>query len=183
MISLETTINTNNYRLRIPNASDIDFVFSASRYPGFNDGMQWDPPIHKEELIIPLNNNINSWKNGIGYSFTIESKKNKSIPLGRVSIRITEEKEVWDIGYWIHPEHQGKGIMTEVVKSIADFGFKTLKATKIRSRYAIWNKASEKVLINNRFIFVRHIEEGFIKNNNWVPENEMCLTKERWVNT
>ena len=42
MLPETTTIHTENYRLRIPDESDIDFVFSATRYAGFNDGMQWE---------------------------------------------------------------------------------------------------------------------------------------------
>lgn len=180
MIPTETTLETENYRLRIPNKTDINFVFSASRYPGFNDGMQWDAPISKSELVAPLEGNRKSWVEGTGYGFTIESKTKPPERLGRISIRRTEEKDLWDVGYWTHPEHQKKGVLTEALGAILTFGFSRLSALKIRARYAIWNKASEKVLIKNGFKFSKHLEKGFIKKGEWIRENEFCLTKAQW---
>ncbi|MCB0550555.1 MAG: GNAT family N-acetyltransferase [Phaeodactylibacter sp.] len=180
MLPKNTTINTENYRLRPPDESDIDFIFSATRYKGFNDGMQWDAPNNKEELFSPLKRNRDAWANGEAYGFTIESAGAERTRLGRTSIRTTEEKECWDIGFWTHPEFQGKGIMTEVVGALLEFGFTQLKAAKIRAKYATWNKASEKVLANNGFKFVRHIEKGLKKQGKWVGENEMALTIDQW---
>ncbi|MCB0613405.1 MAG: GNAT family N-acetyltransferase [Lewinellaceae bacterium] len=180
MLPETTTIHTENYRLRIPDESDIDFVFSATRYAGFNDGMQWEAPESREELFSPLEKSREAWAKGEAYSFTIESAGPTWTRLGRISIRKTEEKEVWNIGFWTHPEFQGKGIMTEAVGAILGFGFTKLKAVKISSSYATWNKASEKVLIHNGFKFVKHIEKGLKKQNGWVSENELALTASQW---
>lgn len=180
MLPENTMISTGNYRLRAPDESDIDFIFSATRYKGFNDGMQWDAPKNKEELYSALERNRTAWAKGEAYGFTIESAGPERTRLGRTSIRTTEEKGCWDIGFWTHPEYQGKGIMTEVVRALLEFGFTELKAAKIRATYATWNKASEKVLVNNGFKFVKHIEKGLKKQGEWVSENEMALSVDQW---
>lgn len=51
-------IETPRFLLRIPNETDIPFVFSATRFKGFNDGMVWEPPEKQEDLIAPLQRRI-----------------------------------------------------------------------------------------------------------------------------
>lgn len=181
MISTSTILQTKNYELKIPDETDIDFVFSATRYSQFNSGMLWDAPKNKEELLSPLKRNYDSWIQGKGYSFTIISRDKNPEKLGRISIRKKEEIDTWDVGFWVHPEYQNRGIMSEVLDRIIRFGFLELKADKIIARYATWNKASEKVLVKNGFKFVKYIEKGFIKNEQWVDENELCITKEEYA--
>lgn len=180
MISTDTTLYTNKYKLRIPNKEDIDFIYSATQYSNFNKWMQWDKPENKEELEDSLKRNIEGWKEGIVYNFTIELKENPSIRLGRITIRQTKEENIWELGYWTHPQYQRRGIMSEVVNEVVNFGFERLKCEEIRGRYAIENKGSEKVLLSNGFKFLKHIEEGFKKSNKWVSENELNLKEATW---
>lgn len=180
-VSKTYKIETENYILRIPNEADIPSVYSATRYKGFNDGMLWEPPKNQEELLEPLKNNIKSWEEGEGYSFTIERKEEKNL-LGRISIRKTNEKGIWNIGFWTHPEVQGKGVMTESLEMVLKFGVEKLSAKRIEACYAIWNKASEKVLKRNGLKFVKYIEKGFKKDRIWVEENMLAITREEWQN-
>lgn len=180
MIPKNTIIETNSYWLRIPDETDIDFVFSATRYPNFNQGMQWSAPMTKEELLLPLKNNIENWEKGICYSFTILSKKGIDNRVGRISIRETE-KNMWEVGFWTHPIFQNNGVISEVLKAIVDFAFSKLDAIKVKAKYAIWNKASEKVLIKNGFKFEKHIEKGFVKEGKWICENEFSIAKQQSI--
>lgn len=175
MLSKDSIITTPRCVLRIPDESDFDMIFSASRYAGFNEGMQWEPPQSKDELWTPLKNSLRSWEEGSGYSFTILSKDSDPIWYGRISIRVTEEPGKWNIGYWIHPAYQGRGLMTECVKGIVNFGFSILDAHTITANVTTWNKASEKVLINNGFKFSHHIPQGLKKRGVWVAENGFIL--------
>ncbi len=172
-------LETPRFLLRIPNESDIPFVFSATRFEGFNDGMLWESPENQEELIEPLRNSKKEWEAGKGYAFTITEKENAK-PLGRISIRKTNKENRWNVGFWTHPESQKQGIMTEVLKAILDFGFEQLAATEIEACHALWNKASEKVLKRNGMTFDRYIEQGFKKNGQWVEENLLVIDLEKW---
>ena len=179
LTSTSFSIETTNLRLRIPSEADIPYIFSATRYKGFNDGMAWEAPKSATELFAPLQRNLEKWKVGNSIAFTIEQKDTRDF-LGRISIRKTKEKNVWNIGFFTHPKHQGKGIMTEAVKEILHFGFTTLKAIRIEAEYAHWNKASEKVLHNNGFQFIRFIEKGLLKNGEWVAENAVAIEYKDW---
>lgn len=173
------TIESNRLILRSPSLEDIPFIFAATRFPGFNDGMQWNPPNTEEDLVEPYHRNIKARQDEIGYSFTIETKENSTF-LGRISIRKTEIENRWNVGFWTHPDQQGKGIMSEALYLILTFGFKDLNAESIEAYHAVWNKASEKVLKRNGFKFVRNIKEGFIKYGKWVEENLLIIDKNTW---
>ena len=141
--------------------------------------MHWEPPEKEEELLKPYENNVNAWAEDRAYCFTIENKATKAF-IGRVSIRKQEEECTWDLGFWTHPEQQGNGYMTEVVRGIIDFGFGELKALKVVACHTTWNQASERVLRNNGMSFIRFIPEAFKKNGKWMEENLQGITVEEW---
>ena len=172
-------LETPRLRLRIPASEDNPYVFSATLYPGFNDGMLWDPPAKEADLVQPLGNSLQAWEEGKAYTFTIEDKDSGQF-LGRIAIRKTGQEGTWNVGFWTHPRHQGRGIMTEAVKAIIDFGFEQLNAREVEACYALWNKASERVLQKNGMQFVRHIEQGFLKKGEWVEENLLAIQRSDW---
>jgi len=172
-------IRSSELYLRIPNEDDLPHIFSASHYPGFTDGMPWSPPKHISETMEAFRKGIKAWEEGKGYSFTILDQGER-IFYGRISIRKTKEPDRWNIGFWTHPKHQRKGIMTKAVRLILKFGFETLKADVIEAEYATWNKASENVLHKNGFEFVKFIEQGFKKNGEWVEENRVEIYKKKF---
>jgi ribosomal-protein-alanine N-acetyltransferase len=178
MLPLSIRLETERLVLRLPKREDIPHIFSATRYEGFNDGMLWEAPETEEELLAPFERTIPAWYAG-NYSFAFESKTDGTF-LGRISIRQTKEKDVWNIGYWTHPLHQGQGYMQEAVRAILQLGFERLQAIRIEACYAPWNKASEKVLVHNGFQFQRYIEKGYQKKGKWVPENEVGISREAW---
>ncbi|WP_017314992.1 GNAT family N-acetyltransferase [Mastigocladopsis repens] len=119
-------IKTERCILRCPCEQDIPYVFSATRFQGFNDGMLWEAPQSIEELHEPLQRNLQTWESGFAYTFTIECA-NTGTFLGRISIRKHDKVDhVWNLGFWTHPEHQRKGYMTEAALAIVEFGFTVL---------------------------------------------------------
>jgi len=161
-ISKQTTIQTERCYLRIIKQEDIPFTFSATRYQGFNDGMPWEPPEEEKEMEDHFCRGISLWEKGHAFNFTICNKEN-DLPIGRISIRKSKGDNLWDMGYWIHPEYQGNGYMTESVRALIDFGFIRLKAKRIEACYATWNKASERVLEKIGMKFIEYLPEGFKK--------------------
>lgn len=176
----DLTILTPRCQLRIPSEKDIPFVFSATRHPGFNDGMLWEPPATIGELQEPLRKCIQAWEQGLSYSFTIDGRHGGEF-IGRISVRHTSEPGVWDLGYWTHPDQQGKGYMSEAVQSIVRFGFESLQAGRIEAAYATWNIPSKVVLEKAGLSFVKHLPEGFQKRGQWIAEDQVAVTRTAWM--
>ncbi|MDA0376499.1 MAG: GNAT family protein [bacterium] len=178
-IPLDTRLTTERLYLRAVSDEDVECVWTASRVPGFIDGMMWDPPETKEEIIEIMHQTIDRWKAGGNYCFSLCLNESNEC-IGRIVIREKEGDDVWNIGYWLHPDHQGKGYMQEAVTAIVDWGFSVLHAENITAEHASWNEASGKVLLNVGFTHVRHLPCGFIKHGKEIPEEEYIITREEW---
>ena len=173
------TLETERLQLKFPTEEEISLVFSATRYPGFHDGMVWDKPEEISELNGSLKRNIVAWEQGVAYIFSILDKQTDEF-LGRILLRRNRPPAVWDLGFWTHPESQGKGIMTEALGAVLTMGFTSLEADLIEADYALWNIGSKKVLERNGLRFVEHIPKGFLKKGEWVEENRMAISQEEW---
>jgi [ribosomal protein S5]-alanine N-acetyltransferase len=178
-IPKDFTIETARGLLRCPSEEDIPYVFSATRLAGFNDGMLWEAPANIDELYKPLQQNLLAWEAGTAFTFTITDLHTK-IFLGRIGIR-QSEKNIWNLGFWTHPEHQGHGYMTESALALVEFGFDQLGATRIEASHALWNKSSQRVLEKISIKFVEYVPKGFQKKGQWIEENKMGITKEEWL--
>lgn len=173
----EFILETPRCRLRQPNAADISQVFSATRFPGFNDGMLWDPPATVEELQAPLMRILQSWRNGEAFTFSIDRKQG-GVFVGRIGIRPTDRTDTWNIGFWLHPQHQGNGLMTEAAQAVLNFGFTVLDASAIEACHATWNAPSRRVLERIGMKEVGYIEQGYQKRGAWVPEYRMRIERQ-----
>jgi [ribosomal protein S5]-alanine N-acetyltransferase len=180
VISQDFRIETVRCLLRCPSAADIPDVFSATRWLGFNDGMQWEPPATIEELDEPLRVTLLEWEAGKTFCFTIADPSSDRL-LGRIGIRKTDRAHVWNLGFWTHPAHQGQGYMTEALTAIIQFGFQQLDATRIEASHALWNKPSQRVLTKVGMRFIRYIPHAFQKKGHWIEANKMEITKLEWL--
>ncbi len=179
-VPLDFTITTARCRLRCPSAADIPDIFSATRLAGFNDGMQWEPPDSIDELDQPLCDNLADWAAGTTYCLTIADPTTDRL-IGRIGIRKTKHAGIWNLGFWTHPEHQGKGYMTEAATAVIEFGFEQLGAARIEASYALWNKASQRTLEKVGMRIVRYIPHAFQKKGRWIEANKMEITKREWL--
>ncbi|MCK5831115.1 MAG: GNAT family N-acetyltransferase [Methylococcales bacterium] len=175
-IPITTVLQTERLQLRSISLSDIDLVWSISRIPGFNDGMAWEPPETKEELVTIAEKNLINWKDGKAFSFTIEIAET-NLPMGRITIRrVDKDKpDIWNIGFWIHPDHWRLGYATEAAQAVINFGFNDLAASKITTAHAIWNTPSKKVIEKLGFQFMGINPCGFMKEGKSVPEYEYVI--------
>jgi ribosomal-protein-alanine N-acetyltransferase len=173
-------ILTERCRLRLPAEEDIPTVFSATRHPGFNDGMAWEAPASPGELRAPLERSLGQWDKGDAYAFSIDDRES-GVFMGRISIRMTDRPGEWHIGYWLHPAFQGRGLMREAAAAVLRFGFEELSAAQVRSCYATWNVRSGAVLAWIGMGGARLVPEGLLKGGRWIPEFEVSIARGRWM--
>ena len=84
-------------------------------------------------------------KNGIQKEWAIVSN---GIMIGAIGIHFNKgiENHVSEIGYWLHKNYRGKGIMTRVLKEFTSFIFKTYKLSKLRATVFNHNPGSMRAL-------------------------------------
>jgi RimJ/RimL family protein N-acetyltransferase len=79
-----------------------------------------------------------------------------------------------ELGYWLGEPYWGKGIMTEAVKLIVEYGFKNWQLERIFARPLGKNNASQKVLEKAGLKFEYRIEKNLIKNE--ILEDELIYS-------
>jgi ribosomal-protein-alanine N-acetyltransferase len=168
-------------RLRPPSEADVAHVFSATRFPGFNDGMAWDPPESEAELQARLRHNLEAWSRSEAFNFTVERKDSAAF-VGRVTIRADRRsgEGAWELGYWIHPRCQGQGFATEAARRAIDFAFAELDARSVAASAATFNAKSQRVLEKLGLKRVAFLPRGFLKQGAWIPEYRYSIERSAW---
>lgn len=94
------------------------------------------PEIHSERLLLR--------------KLSINDRIDKLI--GTICLwNINQENYSAEIGYELHPEWQGKGIMKEALSKIIDYGFQKMKLKEIEAFTNPLNDSSTRLLEKNNF--------------------------------
>ncbi len=89
----------------------------------------------------------------------------------------SEDRKIAEVGYDLHPEYQGQGIMNEALLCILDYGFTKLQLDTTEAFTHQNNEASKKLLIRNSF---HHIEHRKDPDN---PDNSIfSITRDQYIN-
>ena len=84
-------------------------------------------------------------KTTINFAIEIDGKI-----VGGIGFRDVQDNRA-EIGYWLGRKYWDKGIMTNVVKSFTEFGFKKLEFIRIQAHVFVQNKNSARVLEKNGY--------------------------------
>ncbi len=82
-----------------------------------------------------------------------------------------------ELGYWLAEIHWGKGIMTEAVKQMVEYGFKTFTIDRIFARPFGTNISSQKVLEKAGFRLEAKFEKTVYKNGKYLDELIYAIRK------
>ncbi len=82
-----------------------------------------------------------------------------------------------EIGYWLGEPFWGKGIATEAVKLIVDYGFKNLDINRIWAGVFAYNDGSKRVLEKNGFEMEAVLKKAVYKNEKYWDEHRLALVR------
>lgn len=102
--------------------------------------------------------------------------------LGDVSLAPIDDRRGWaNLGYWIHPDHQGEGYATEAVRLIISYGFNELRLHRISATIAAPNTASRRVVEKLGFVHEgTKRDDGFL-NGEYVDKEVYGVLREEWT--
>lgn len=87
--------------------------------------------------------------------------KKEDTLVGTIGYHIIEKEHYRaEIGYMLHPKLWSKGLMSEAISVVLDFGFNQMGLHSIEARINPANKQSAKILTKHSFI-----KEGYFKEN------------------
>lgn len=83
-----------------------------------------------------------------------------------------------EVGYELHPDYWGKGIMTEAIKKIVAFGFAEMEFNRIEAFYNPVNFPSQKVLEKCGFSFEGILRKRFLMKGKYEDVALSAILKE-----
>ncbi|NIF04526.1 GNAT family N-acetyltransferase [Chryseobacterium sp. Tr-659] len=85
------------------------------------------------------------------------SYKNQVRLIGTICLwNFSEDRKIAEVGYELLPDYHQQGIMSEALKSVLDYGMKSLQLEEILAFTSKHNSASQALLTKNAFV----LEEG-----------------------
>lgn len=110
------------------------------------------------ELIAVFDDKI---ENGIGINWGIAFLEEPEKIIGIIGhYRIKPEHYRAEVGYMLFPEYCRKGIISEALQKVVDYGFNQMKLHSIEAILDPENQGSEKVLLKNGFVKEAHLIEN-----------------------
>src|SRR6187431_1542927 len=154
-------LKTERLILRQVTANDADTILSLRSNA---EVMKYIPrPYLKNredalELIAMFDDKI---ENGIGINWGIAFLDEPKKIIGIIGhYRLKPEHYRAEVGYMLFPEYNGKGIVSEALQKVVEYGFKEMKLHSIEAILDPENRASEKVLLKNGFVKEGHFIEN-----------------------
>lgn len=83
---------------------------------------------------------------GIVFAIEIDSEA-----VGSIGLHDVVHKHKAELGYWLGKKFWGRGIMTDAVKRVSEFGFKNFKLRRIYAKVYLSNRGLVRVLEKNGF--------------------------------
>ena len=146
-------------QLKMEDQNEIFALRSDDRVNEFLDRIKANSPEDALLFIHNINTSINN-NEAIYWAITL---KNEPALAGTICLwNIFKEDLTAEIGYELHPDQQGKGIMQEAIIKVIDYGFQTMKLNLIEAELAPANLRSIKLLERNGFVYVRETENTII---------------------
>ncbi|MBQ1820824.1 MAG: GNAT family N-acetyltransferase [Clostridia bacterium] len=169
------TIETERLVLRAWTMEDAPALFDYAKNPLVGPSAGWNPHKSIEESEEYLR-------------FAIEQDETWAVTckpdnraLGAVGLHATGVDTTRELGYVLHPDFWGKGIMTEAAKAVIRFGFTELKLDSIRVVHNVINHRSKHVIQKCGFRY-----DGTLRRNTRRVDGSLSddctysMTREEW---
>lgn len=176
-------LETERMVLRQYTDSDAEALFSFRSNP---QAMHFVPrPLQQStedalKMIAQINGNI-ATNEAIGWA--VEFRENRRV-IGSVSFhRIEKENHRGELGYMIHPDYWGKGLVTEAAAAAVHFGFTGLHFHSIEAIIDPENVASAKVLGKLGFVKEAYFRENFVHKGRFTDTAIYSLLKSDYLKT
>jgi len=154
-------LKTERLLLRHVNINDADAILSLRSN---DEVMKYIPRPYlktKEEALELIAMFDDKIENGIGINWGICFLDEPEKLIGIIGhYRLKPEHFRAEVGYMIFPEYNGKGIVSEALQKVIEYGFKEMKLHSIEAILDPENKGSEKVLLKNGFVKEGHFIEN-----------------------
>ena len=156
------SLTSERLLLRKFKTSDDQEIFFLRSNPEVMKYIKREPEKHIDEAQAFIKKITTGIDNNEWISWAITKKESPEL-IGTICIwNFSKENNSGEIGYDLMPKQQGKGIMTEALKLVIEYGFKKLELDTLEAYTDERNQASIHLLLKNHF---RHDTSRTDKHN------------------
>jgi len=168
-------LQTDRLHLRQLLESDVEEIFFLRSDSNQLKYLDRDPAVDKEDALdwIRMINNLQA-KNE-SYTWAICLKSNPKLIGTFCFWNIQKQHYRAEIGYNLHPDYQGKGLMVECLQSALSFGFEELKFHSVEANVNPANEKSIKLLLRLKFVKEAHFKENYFYDGKFIDSAIYCL--------
>jgi len=158
-------IKTQRLYLRKLKESDAEQLFALRSNEIVNQFILRTKPMSVKDILTFIQDRIRDTDNGKIFYWAISLRGNENL-IGTICLwNFSEAKTIAEIGYDLNPTYFKKGIMSEAMVSIIEFGFTKLNLKEIEAFTHMENLSSINLLKRNHFILeTNRIDKYFPKN-------------------
>ena len=163
-------LETPRLILRKLKAEDAEDMFEYASDPEVARDVTWPPHKHIDDPVAFLNSVLQKYskKEVEGWGVALKESGKLIGTCGFVWWKPEHAKA--EIGYALSRKYWGRGLMTEAVTAVMDFGFDKMKLNRLEARCTAANIGSEKVMRKNGMKY-----EGILRDVLYVKGAFMTL--------
>lgn len=176
------TLETERLILRKILYSDKEAIYNYAKNPNVAEHLLWNAHQSTFDTIVFLNLIYDAYNKNEAAPWGIQLKDSDYM-VGTVGfVSWDKEKKEAEIGYALTEELWNKGIVTEAVNKVLEFGFEIMKLDKILSQCNPENVGSFKVLEKTGFNFDGIIEEKLLVKGKYEDMKMFSLDRQNYLN-
>lgn len=171
MVAVHPKLNSKRLRLRGLDKNDVAFIKSLRSNPSVNRYLNRPSGISQKEAEAFVQKVLKGIESG-SFRFWVVERQDENELIGSICLwRFSADGLSAELGYELLPEHQGQGFMSEALKAVVDYAFKSRGLLRLSAYTHKHNAASIKLLIKHGFKLLPEVrDEGFPANRVYLLE-------------
>lgn len=140
-------LETDRLLLRKLSMRDADDMFEYASHPEVAANVSWDHHRNINDSKNFLKMIIGYYEEGIPSPWGLVYRENQKL-IGTIGFHVYSKNNFFaEVGYALSMDYWNKGIMTEALEKVLDFGFSRMDLNRIEATCMLNNQASEKVML------------------------------------
>lgn len=145
----------------------------------------WDGPDEPEDVELWIERSRTASFADFGFHWVIRDHAGTFTGdagrlLGAIGTRPTGSPGRADVGYWLGRPYWGRGIMSEALDGLLDYGFDTLDYYRIEAEVFANNERGRRLVEGRGMTLEGTIRRGFLKYGEWVDAALYGILREEW---
>ena len=182
MPTVTTPIETDRLLLRPFAESDLDALANILARPDVMRYLYEEPRTRQEvAAVLAQRVTMNTLEQqGDNLMLAIEVKDTGTM-IGSANLTWTSQEHAQgEVGYTLHPDHQGRGYASESVRAIMDYGFREIDLHRIVGCCDDRNEASQRLLERVGMRREAHFREHEWVKGEWTSQFVYATLREEW---